>query len=44
MTRLKTWAIATTFILAGNAAFAETDLETAINNGGEMNRPQFAGG
>lgn len=36
MTSLKTWAIATGFLLYGSAAFAETDLETAINNGGEM--------
>lgn len=36
MTHLKTWSIATAFVLSGSAAFAETDLETAINNGGEM--------
>lgn len=35
MTRLKTWSMATVFALAGSVAFAETDLETAINNGGE---------
>ncbi|WP_306257372.1 hypothetical protein [Pararhizobium sp. IMCC21322] len=36
MTHLKAYATATAFALAGGVAFAGTDLETAINNGGEM--------
>ncbi len=36
MTRLKTWVIATSFTLAASVAFAATDLETAIEGGGEM--------
>lgn len=36
MTRLNTWKTAAAFALMGNLAFAGTDLETALNNGGEM--------
>lgn len=43
MTRLKTCAIATVFALAGSAVFAGTDLEAAIENGGNMlNADQIA--
>ncbi|WP_138933497.1 hypothetical protein [Roseovarius arcticus] len=43
MTHLKAYATATVFVLAGGVAFAGTELETAINNGGEMlNADQIA--
>lgn len=36
MKHLKTWSLATAIVLSGSVAFAETDLETAISNGGEV--------
>ena len=36
MTHLKTWMMAATFALVGSVVVAETDLETAMTNGGEM--------
>lgn len=35
MTRVKTWSIATAIALLGGVASAETELETALNDGGE---------
>lgn len=44
MTRIKIWSIATAITLLGGVASAETELETAINNGGErLGADQIAG-
>lgn len=43
MTQLKTLCMAAAFALAGSMAFAETDLDAALNNGAErLNADQIA--